>query len=59
MTKHWRKIKLFWWNHWVKIVVTVWVVFIIWWPVQALSSIDSYQRSYMVTWLSMLHWAQA
>jgi len=50
----WRKLKLFWWNHWVMIVVIVWTVAIIWWPVQALSSIDSYQRSYMVTWLSML-----
>ncbi len=50
----WRKLKLFWWNHWIMIAVIVWMVAIIWWPVQALSSIDSYQRSYMVTWLSML-----
>jgi len=50
----WKKLKLFWWNHWVKITVVAWTVFIIWWPIQALSSVDSYQRSYMTTWLSML-----
>lgn len=50
----WRKIKLFWWNHWVKIAIIAWVVFIFWIPVAALSSIDSYQRSYMVAWLSTM-----
>jgi cell division protease FtsH len=49
-----RKLKLFWWNHWVKIVVVFWVVFIFWVPIAALSSIDSYQRSYMVAWLSTM-----
>lgn len=47
-----RKLKLFWWNHWIKIVVIGWTVFIFWVPVATLSSIDSYQRSYMVAWLS-------
>ncbi len=50
----WRKLKLFWWNHWVKIVVILWIVFIFWIPFAALSSIDSYQRSYMVAWLSTM-----
>ncbi len=50
----WRKFKLFWWNHWVWIAVVAWVVFIFWVPVAALSSIDSYQRSYMVAWLSTM-----
>jgi cell division protease FtsH len=50
----WKKMKLFWWNHWVKIVVVGWVVFIFWIPVAALGSIDSYQRSYMVAWLSTM-----
>ena len=50
----WKKVKLFWWNHWVKIVVVVWVVFICWIPMAALGSIDSYQRSYMVAWLSTM-----
>ncbi len=49
-----KKLRLFWWNHWVKIAVLVWTIFIFWWPIQALGSIDSYQRSYMVAWLSML-----
>lgn len=50
----WRKIKLFWWNHWVKLAVIGWTVFIFWVPVAALGSIDSYQRSYMVAWLSTM-----
>jgi len=50
----WRKLKLFWWNHWVKIVVIAWVFFIFWIPIAALGSIDSYQRSYMVAWLSTM-----
>lgn len=50
----WRKLKVFWWNHWVKISVILWVVFIFWIPFAALSSIDSYQRSYMVAWLSTM-----
>ncbi|HXV19314.1 MAG TPA: AAA family ATPase [Candidatus Omnitrophota bacterium] len=50
----WRRLKLFWWNHWVKIVVIFWVIFIFWIPIAALSSIDSYQRSYMVAWLSTM-----
>ena len=49
-----KKLKLFWWNHWVKIVVVAWVVFICWIPMAALGSIDSYQRSYMVAWLSTM-----
>ncbi len=49
-----KKLKLFWWNHWVKIVVVAWVIFIFWIPFAALSSIDSYQRSYMVAWLSTM-----
>lgn len=47
-----RKLKLFWWNHWVKIVVILWLIFIFWVPFAALGSIDSYQRQYMVAWLS-------
>ncbi len=50
----WKKLKLFWWNHWVKIVVVAWTIFIFWIPVAALGSIDSYQRSYMVAWLSTM-----
>jgi len=50
----WKKLKLFWWNHWVKIVVVFWIVFIFWIPFAALRSIDSYQRSYMVAWLSTM-----
>jgi len=50
----WRKLKLFWWNQWVKITVVAWVIFIFWIPFAALSSIDSYQRSYMVAWLSTM-----
>lgn len=49
-----RKLKLFWWNHWVKIAVVAWTIFICWVPVAALGSIDSYQRSYMVAWLSTM-----
>ncbi len=49
-----RKLRLFWWNHWVKIVVVGWTFFIFWVPFAALSSIDSYQRSYMVAWLSTM-----
>jgi cell division protease FtsH len=50
----WRRLKLFWWNHWIKIAVIAWVVFIFWIPIAALGSIDSYQRSYMVAWLSTM-----
>ncbi len=50
----WRKLKLFWWNHWVKFVVVAWTFFIFWIPFAALGSIDSYQRSYMVAWLSTM-----
>jgi cell division protease FtsH len=50
----WRKVKLFWWNHWVKIVVIGWVVFIFWIPVAALKGIDNYQRDYMIAWLSTM-----
>jgi len=50
----WKKLKLFWWNHWVKIVVVAWTIFIFWIPIAALGSIDSYQRSYMVAWLSTM-----
>ncbi len=49
-----RKLKLFWWNHWIKIAVVAWVIFIFWIPIAALGSIDSYQRSYMVAWLSTM-----
>jgi len=49
-----KKLKLFWWNHWVKIVVVGWTIFIFWIPIAALGSIDSYQRSYMVAWLSTM-----
>ena len=49
-----RKLKLFWWNHWIKIAVVGWTVFIFWVPVAALGSIDSYQRSNMVAWLSTM-----
>ena len=48
----WRKLKLFWWNHWIKIAVVLWIIFIFYIPFAALSSIDSYQRTYMVAWLS-------
>ncbi|MBI4353281.1 MAG: AAA family ATPase [Candidatus Omnitrophica bacterium] len=50
----WKKLRLFWWNHWIKIVIAGWVIFIFWIPIAALSSIDSYQRSYMVAWLSTM-----
>ena len=50
----WKRLKLFWWNHWVKIAVVAWTIFIFWIPVAALGSIDSYQRSYMVAWLSTM-----
>lgn len=50
----WRKLKLFWWNHWVKLAVVAWTFFICWVPMAALGSIDSYQRSYMVAWLSTM-----
>ena len=50
----WRKIKLFWWNHWVKIVVVAWVIFIFWIPIAALKGIDNYQRDYMIAWLSTM-----
>ncbi|MBI2095144.1 MAG: AAA family ATPase [Candidatus Omnitrophica bacterium] len=49
-----KKLRLFWWNHSIKIGILAWIIFIFWWPIQALGSIDSYQRSYMVAWLSML-----
>ncbi len=52
--KFWRRFKLFWWNNWIWIAVTAWVIFIFWIPVAALGSIDSYQRSYMVAWLSTM-----
>ncbi len=50
----WRRLKLFWWNHWVKLAVVAWTIFIFWIPMAALGSIDSYQRSYMVAWLSTM-----
>ena len=50
----WKRLKLFWWNHWVKIAVVAWTIFIFWIPIAALGSIDSYQRSYMVAWLSTM-----
>lgn len=50
----WRKIKLFWWNHWVKIVVITWTIFIFWIPIAALKGIDNYQRDYMIAWLSTM-----
>ena len=50
----WRKLKLFFWNYWVILAVVAWTFFIFWWPIQALGSIDRYQRDYMVAWLSML-----
>lgn len=53
-SKFWRKFKLFWWNYWIVVAVIAWTVFIFWVPVAALSSIDSYQRSYMVAWLSTM-----
>ncbi|OGW90803.1 MAG: hypothetical protein A3D28_00560 [Omnitrophica bacterium RIFCSPHIGHO2_02_FULL_63_14] len=49
-----RKIKLFFWNNWVMIALVVWVVFILWVPFAALSAVDSYQRSYMIAWLSTM-----
>ena len=50
----WKKLKLWWWNNWVWVAVMAWVIFIFWIPVAALGSIDSYQRSYMVAWLSTM-----
>ena len=35
-------------------IFVFWIVFIFWIPFAALSSIDSYQRSYMVAWLSTM-----
>jgi cell division protease FtsH len=49
-----KKLKLFWWNHWVKLAVIGWTLFICLIPVKALSSIDSYQRDYMMAWLSTM-----
>jgi len=49
-----RRLKFFWWNHWLKIVIALWVVIILYIPFRALSSIDSYQRSYMMAWLSTM-----
>jgi len=49
-----KKLKVFWWNQWVVICAILWTIAIIWWPVQALSGVDSYQRSYMIVWLSMM-----
>ncbi len=48
----WRKLKVFWWNHWVKLVVLGWLVFIFWFPAVSLGSLDKYQRDYMVAFLS-------
>ncbi len=48
----WRKFKVFWWNHWPKVAVVVWVIFIFWFPAQSLGSLDKYQRDYMVAFLS-------
>ncbi len=53
-SRFWRKFKVFWWNYWVVVAVVAWTVFIFWVPVAALGSIDSYQRSYMVAWLSTM-----
>ena len=50
----WKKLKLFRSNHWIKIAVIAWTIFIFWIPIAALGSIDSYQRSYMVVWLSTM-----
>lgn len=50
----WKKIKLFFWNHWVKLALITWIVLILWWPIQAFSSVDSYQRTYMIAYLSTM-----
>jgi cell division protease FtsH len=39
-----KKIKLFFMNHWVKLVITVFLIAIILYPFIMLSSVDSYQR---------------
>ncbi len=49
----WRKFKVFWWNHWPKVVVIAWIFFIFYWPSQSLGSLDKYQRDYMIAFLSM------
>ncbi len=48
----WRKLRVFWWNHWIKLVVLGWLIFIFWFPAVSLGSLDKYQRDYMVAFLS-------
>ncbi len=50
----WKKIKLWWWNNWISLAVIAWVVFIFWVPIAAIGSMDSYQRQYMIAWLSTM-----
>ena len=50
----WRKIKVFFLDHWPKVAIVVSIVLMIWWPLAVLSKIDSYQRSYLIAWTSMM-----
>ena len=49
-----RKIKLFFSNNWVIFAVIIFLAFIFFAPIYALSRVDSYQRVYLVSWLSTM-----
>jgi len=49
-----RKFKVFFLDHWIKVAVVVFLAGAIWIPWTVLSLIDSYQRIYMLAWLSIM-----
>jgi cell division protease FtsH len=49
-----RKIKFFFMRHWIKLLVFLVILLSLWIPWFFLSRIDSYQRTYMIAWSSMM-----
>jgi cell division protease FtsH len=47
------KLRVLWELHWIKVVIVVFVIASIVWPIYALMNIDSYQRTYLMALFAM------
>ncbi len=47
------RLQIFWEMHWLKIVIVLFLIAAMAWPMYTLSNIDSYQRTYLIALMSM------
>ncbi len=48
-----RKVRMFFLNNWLKVIITSGIIFLLSWMIQGLFSLDSYARNYMLTIMPM------